>query len=220
VPRPDGGVRWTPTRQPVCLEHWPATPVPTEPAAAFTTVMNWTAARPLEWGGERWGQKDVELRRFLALPARVPGVPLAVAVGQTTGAPFPRAEAEACGWTVLDPAACVPDWRAYRAFVGASRGEFSVAKETYVKAGTGWFSCRSACYLAAGRPVVAQDTGWSRHLPAGAGLLAFDDLDGAADALRRVARDAAAHGRAARRIAEECFDARRVLADMLAHAGA
>ncbi len=217
---PGCGVRWIPTRQPICLGCWPATPVPADAAAAFTTVMNWTAARPLDWDGETWGQKDVELRRIFALPERVPSVPLCVAVGQTTGAPFPRDEAEGHGWRVLDPAICASGWRAYRDFIAASRGELSVAKESYVKARTGWFSCRSACYLASGRPVVTQDTGWSRHLPTGWGLLAFDDLDSAADAVRRVSRDPAAHGRAARRIAEECFDARHVLADLLAHAGA
>jgi glycosyltransferase involved in cell wall biosynthesis len=121
---------------------------------------------------------------------------------------------------VLDPAACAPDWRAYQAFLAASRGELSVAKETYVKARTGWFSCRSACYLAAGRPVVTQDTGWSRHLPSGCGLLAFDDVEGAAEAIRRVEREPAVHARAARRVAESCFDARAVLARLLADAGA
>ena len=101
--------------------------------------------------------------------ARPPRSP--VAVGQTTGAPFPRAEAEAAGWAVLDPDVVAPDWRRYRAFLGSSRGELSVAKETYVKARTGWFSCRSACYLAAGRPVVTEDTGWTRTTPHGLGLL-------------------------------------------------
>src|SRR5206468_1137480 len=108
----------------------------------------------------------------------------------------------------------------YREFLCRSAGEFSVAKETYVKARTGWFSCRSACYLAAGRPVVTQDTGWSRFYPTGEGLFAFDDAAGAADALRQVAADAARHGRAARRVAEEFFDARRVLGNLLREVGA
>jgi hypothetical protein len=101
-----------------------------------------------------------------------------------------------------------------------SRGEFSVAKETYVKARTGWFSCRSACYLAAGRPVVAQDTGWSRVLPTGRGLFAFRGPDDAADALRAADADPAGHGRAARVIAEEYFDSRLVLDDLLDRIGA
>ena len=213
---PDVGVDWIPTRQPVCLDRW--TPQ-AGPGGTWTTLMNWTAAPPLDWSGETWGQKDVTFREIEGLPARVPGLPLAVAVGQTTGAPFPRAEAEAAGWTVLDPDVVAPDWRRYRAFLGSSRGELSVAKETYVKARTGWFSCRSACYLAAGRPVVTEDTGWTRTTPHGLGLLPFHDAASAAEALRAVEADYAAHARAAREIAEAHFDGRRVLADLLAAVG-
>lgn len=220
-----GNIRWRPTRQPVCLEHWGATALPETTgvrAAAFTTLMNWTAAKPLDYAGETWGQKDVEFRRFFQLPARVPEIPLAVAVGQTggAGAPFPAAEASAAGWQVLDPAQVAPDWRAYRDFIHRSSGEFSVAKETYVKARTGWFSCRSACYLASGRPVVTEETGWSKYLPNDCGLLAFADEDGAVEALQRVAAEPERHARAARRIAAEHFDSNRVLTRMLVEAEA
>jgi hypothetical protein len=224
---PDCGLAWRPTRQPVCLPHWRATAPPTLDddeisRPAYTTLMNWTAARPLQYGGETWGQKDVEFRRFINLPTLAPDVTLAVAVGQTGGAgePFPSNEARAAGWRVLDPQACAPDWRSYRLFIEGSRGEFSIAKETYVKGRTGWFSCRSACYLAAGRAVVTQDTGWSKHLPEGEGLLAFDDVEGAAEALRRVESDPARHSRAARAVAEEHFDSARVLTSLLAETGA
>ena len=214
---PAAGVAWTPTRQPVCLDRW--RPQPPRPGGAWTTLMNWSAAPPLRYAGETWGQKDVAFRQVEGLPARVPGVPLALAVGQTTGAPFPRAQAEGHGWAVLDPDAVAPDWRQYRAFLEGSRGEFSVAKETYVKGRTGWFSCRSACYLAAGRPVVTEDTGWSAVLPHGLGLLPFSDAASAAEAVRAVEADHAAHARAARELAEAHFDGRRVLADLLASAG-
>lgn len=224
---PDCDINWRPTRQPVCLPHWRATAPPAVAAneisrPAYTTLMNWTAAPPLHHAGETWGQKDVEFRRFIELPDLAPGVALAVAVGQTGGAgePFPASESLAAGWRVLDPRDCAPDWRSYRSFIESSRGEFSVAKETYVKGRTGWFSCRSACYLAAGRPVVTQDTGWSKHLPEGVGLLAFDDVEGAARALRRVESDPARHSRAARAVAEEHFDSARVLTSLLAEAGA
>lgn len=224
---PDCDINWRPTRQPVCLAHWRATAPPTVAAneisrPAYTTLMNWTAAPPLRYAGETWGQKDVEFRRFNGLPGRAPGVALAVAVGQTGGAgePFPADESLAAGWRVLDPRDCAPDWRSYRSFIESSRGEFSIAKETYVKGRTGWFSCRSACYLASGRPVVTQDTGWSKHLPEGAGLLAFDDVEGAALALSRVESDPARHSRAARAVAEEHFDSTRVLSSLLAETGA
>ncbi len=219
---PDCGIAWRPTRQPVLLDLWPAAaPVRDRAGSAYTTVMNWTAGKALEHAGTTWGQKDVEFRRLFGLPSSVPGIPLAVAVGQTGGAgePFPAEEARAAGWRVLDPEACAPDCDGYRAFIAGSLGELSVAKETYVKARTGWFSCRSACYLASGRPVVTQDTGWTAHLPAGRGLLAFDTLEEAADALRRVEGDPAAHARAARALAEEHFDSRRVLTQMLRETG-
>ncbi|HEX7177699.1 MAG TPA: hypothetical protein VF240_20740 [Pyrinomonadaceae bacterium] len=222
---PDCGIEWRPTRQPVCLQHWRATPphsgAVNDEGAAYTTLMNWTAARPLQHDGETWGQKDVEFRRFLHLPSLAPEVTLAVAVGQTggTGEPFPAAEARAAGWRVLDPEVCAPEWRSYRDFIEASRGEFSVAKETYVKARTGWFSCRSACYLASGRAVVTQDTGWSKFLSSSEGLLAFDTPEGAGDALRRVEADPARHSAAARAVAEEHFDSSRVLSSLLAEMG-
>lgn len=217
---PSCGIDWRPTRQPVCLAHWPARELPADPGSAYTTVMNWSAAPPLDFEGEKWGQKNVELMRLLDLPREVPEIPLAIAVGQTTGAPFPREEAQRNGWTVYDPQQCAPDWDAYRHFIYDSRGEFSVAKQTYVKGRTGWFSCRSACYLAAGRPVITQDTGWSRHLPSGQGLLAFEDRRQAVDALHHVESDPASHARQARKIAEEYFDSDLVLGKLLREIGA
>jgi len=216
---PAGGHRWIPTRQPVCLEHWPETPQPPLSESSYTTLMNWTAGKPLVFEGETWGQKDVEFRRFMSLPRCVPGISLAVAVGQTTGAPFPSGDAEAAGWTVLDPSQCAPDTGSYRSFLQKSRGEFSVAKETYVKAHTGWFSCRSACYLASGRPVIAQDTGWSRIFPTERGLFPFEDFAAAAEALRAAEADPVLHSKAARNIAREFFDSRHVLAGLLKEIG-
>jgi hypothetical protein len=216
---PTFGVSWRPTRQPVCLGEWSPTPPPRTQDAAYTTLMNWTAAPPLLFEAETWGQKDVECRRFFSLPCDVPGIPLGMVVGQRSCDPFPAHFARRLGWRILDPAEYAPDWRTYRAFIEQSRGEFSVAKETYVKARTGWFSCRSACYLAAGRPVITQDTGWSRNLPTGRGLIAFRDPGEAADALRRVEGDPVGHGRAARQLAEEFFDSRRVLSDLLRQVG-
>jgi hypothetical protein len=212
---PDTGVQWRATRQPICLEHWPVTPLPRNADAAFTTVMNWTAGKPLLHDGESWGQKDVEFLRLLDAPRRV-RAPLAVAVGQTTGAPFPAELATRAGWRVLDPDVSVPDWATYRGFIQASLGEFSVAKEAYVKARTGWFSCRSACYLASGRPVVTQDTAWTRHIPSGRGLIGFVTPDDAAAGLDNVLSDPVGHAESARTIAEEFFDAPRVLGDLLA----
>ncbi len=213
---PTCALNWRPTRQPVCLDYWKATPP--DKKAALTTLMNWTAAKNLNYDDELWGQKDVEFRKFIELPKAVPATRLTVAVGQTgeTGNDaFPIDEAEKNGWHVLSPNACAENWIDYQNFIKDSLGEFSIAKETYVKGLTGWFSCRSACYLAAGRPVITQETGWSKFIPTGEGLFAFDNRESAAEAIRQVTGEPEKHSRAARRIAEEYFDSRKVLSAML-----
>ena len=212
---PDCGVNWKPTRQPICLTRWRKCPPVTDTNAAYTTVMNWSAGPPLNYDNDTWGQKDIEFQRMIDLPSAVPDIPLALAVGGLRGRKFPAEEVVNAGWRLIDPASTCGDWRSYRSFIEQSRGEFSVAKETYVKGRTGWFSCRSACYLASGRPVVAQETGWSRQIPTGEGLFAFEDQHEAVGALRRVAAEPARHSRAARLIAEDFFDSRRVLTKLL-----
>ncbi|HEY2474941.1 MAG TPA: glycosyltransferase [Candidatus Cybelea sp.] len=212
-------LEWYPTRQPILLDRWPVTDSPAEGAHCYSTVMNWNRDHDLRFEGERWGQKDVEFMRFFNLPRRVPEIPLGVAVSQAPESQFPTTAAREAGWIVLDPAACAHDARSYQEFIVASRGEFSVAKNTYVKAQTGWFSCRSSCYLAAGRPVVTQDTSWSRQLPNGRGLLAFHDEQSAVEALREVESDPKGHSKAARAIAHDYFDSKRVLREMLDRMG-
>jgi hypothetical protein len=217
---PDGGVRWTPTRQPVCLEHWPATPVPTEPAAAFTTVMNWTAARPLEWAGERWGQKDVELRRFLALPGARPRRPARRRRRPDDRRAVPARRGRGRGWTVLDPAACVPTG-APTARSSARRGASSrwPRRRTSRRAPAGSPAARRATSPLGGRSSRRTPAGRATSRPAPA---CSRSTTSTAPPTRSGGWRATPPrtGRAARRIAEECFDARRVLADMLAHAGA
>ena len=112
-----------------------------------------------------------------------------------------------------------PDPWQYRDYICTSKAEFSVAKQAYVATRSGWFSCRSVCYLASGRPVVVQDTGFSDLIPTGKGLLTFTDLDSAVTALERVERDYNLHAAAARDVAMEQFDARRVLGDLLRRIG-
>jgi hypothetical protein len=212
---PQCGIAWLPVRQPVCLSEWQVSTDRGASRPVFTTVMNWAATKALTFGGETWGQKDVEMMRFLDLPGLASGVRLALAVNQTTGTPFPTTLFREHGWDVLDPYECASDWRSYRAFLSSSNGEFSVAKETYTKSRTGWFSCRSACYLASGRPVVAQETGWSSYIPTGSGLFAFGDVTAAAEALATIQSDKVRHSRAAREIAEEFFSSQKVLGSLL-----
>lgn len=214
---PAAGFRWRPTRQPVVLDWFPVATEP--PREVFTTVMNWTSYKPCEFAGETWGQKDVEFEKFLDLPAHTPQ-PFELACGKGPGNKRPTDRLLQNGWTIIEPDVQLPDpWR-YRDYLRHSRGEWSIAKEGYVKSRSGWFSCRSACYLALGRPCVLQDTGWSRHYPTGQGLLAFTTLAEAVAGLAAVNRDWAAHAAAARRVAEECFDARRVLGRLLEEIGA
>ena len=205
---PLSGHRWRPTRQPIVLSEWAGrAPRPD----VFTTVMNWTSYKPVDFDGRSYGQKDVEFMRFVDLPGRVaPGV-LEVAVNAGKTRRTPRELLMHRGWQVVDPDLVCADADGYRDYIQSSYAEWSVAKNGYVQGQCGWFSCRSACYLAAGKPVVVQDTGFSAVLPVGAGLLAFTTPDEAVAAIAAVRADYAAHSAAARAIAVEYFDADRVL---------
>ncbi len=214
---PCAGQQWRPTRQPVVLKYWPGTSLPS--SAPYTSVFNWTAAKEFEFRGRLWGQKNVEFMRFLHLPGKAPDVSFRIAVGQTTGDVFPAATARDEGWDILDAQTVAPNPDSYRDFIRSSRAEFSVAKHTYVQAKTGWFSCRSVCYLASGRPVVTQDTGWSSVIPNGCGLFAFSNPEEALDAVQQIERDPDRNARAARKVAEEAFDSNKVLDTMLAELG-
>ena len=127
----------------------------------------------------------------------------------------PAQELRQLGWDLVEPQEVVPDHSAYRSFLTNSRGEWSVAKHGYMEGRTGWFSCRTACYLAAGRPAVVQETGWSRHLPSDRGVLPFTTLDEAAEGLGKVTRNYSEHSKAAREIALEFFDAKKVCQELL-----
>ncbi len=206
---PKGGARWLPTRQPVVLDLW--SPVPVEPSAPFTTVMNWSAYGEHEYGGRVYGQKDREFEPYFDFPRKT-GEPMELALHAPASI---RERLRSGGWRIADPmqVARTPD--SYQEYLRRSRGEFSVAKHGYVTTRCGWFSDRSSGYLASGRPVILQDTGFGDHLPTGRGLLAFRTPDEAAAAVREVCSNGEGHSRAARAIAEECFDSNRVLTDLL-----
>lgn len=213
---PDTGHEWIHTLPPVALSAWnPAAAVSLD---AFTTVGNLRSYGPVEVDGVRYGQKAHSLRRLLDLPAAT-GESFAIALDADPGEPDLHA-LRRHGWRLLEPrtAAGTPD--RYAAFVRGSKAEIGVAKEGYVLSRCGWFSDRSAVYLASGRPVVAQDTGFGESLPVGAGLFAFADTDAAAAAMETLTADYGRHARAARAIAEEHLDARRVLARLLREVGA
>jgi hypothetical protein len=178
--------------------------------------MNWRAYAPVEWEGEAWGQKDAEFPIVRDLPSRLPGLDLELAVG---GRNVPRDDLRAAGWNVSDPLEATRTvWR-FRDYIAASRAELTVAKQCYVRSGSGWFSERSANYLAAGRPVVMQDTGWSAHVPASAAVRPFRTTEEAEAAVRAVEADPVAAGQAAREVAAAYFDSELVLGKLLSDAG-
>lgn len=209
---PDDGFAWRPTRQPVVLDAWPSAPPP--PDAPFSTVMHWRTRSSVDYMGEHYGTKEDSFGPYLDLP-RIVARPLELALG---GKEAPRDLLVRSGWRLRDPRAAASDPAAYQRYIGASRAEFGVAKHGYVASRSGWFSERSACYLAAGRPVVTQETGFGDHLPTGSGLLAYGSPAEAADGVARVDADFEVHSTAAREIAHDFFDHERVLKDLVEHA--
>jgi len=227
------GYSWRPTRQPVVLGQWCLSP---PQRGVYSTVMSWTSYEPLVFQGKVYAQKDWEFRRFVDLPARIAPTRIELAVNhidhaewQTTDVPQ-RADESRDGaspgmsiaralalhkWSIVDPVKFCGSLDDYRRYIQSSRGEWSVAKNGYVQGRPGWFSERSACYLAAGRPVIVQDTGFDAVLPVGEGILPFSTVEEAAEAIAEVERDYSRHSRAAREIAAMYFDAGHVLTRLL-----
>jgi GT2 family glycosyltransferase len=205
-----------PTRQPVVLDFWTGRSPSTR---LFTTIGNWQQLwRELERDGEIYSwSKDVEFRKVIDLPRRT-GEVFELALG-SVGSDDKRFLVDH-GWRLCDPAAISGDPDAYRDYILASAAEFTVAKDQNVRFRTGWFSDRSATYLAAGRPVVTQDTGFGQVIPTGEGLFAFSTVDEAAAAVEAIRGDYPRHARAASEIAREYFDSARVLGNLLEQVGA
>jgi hypothetical protein len=213
---PDAGYRWHPTRPPVAVELW-AGQAPTR--RTYTTVGRWNETqRDLEYAGQtfQW-RKRTEWLRCLDLPRRT-GAEFELAM-DVSNVPGDLAVLRAHGWQVVEPRLVSADpWR-YRDYVRDSRGEFTVAKELNVRLRSGWFSDRAACYLAAGRPVVEQDTGFGDVLPLGPGLHAFRTVSDAAAAIVAIERDYAAAAAHAATVAQEYLRADRVAGKLLAVVG-
>lgn len=207
---PDDGIAWQPTRQPVVLDAWPTQP--SREGGRFTTVMQWESYPPRAYGGMTFGMKSQSFAPYMDLPRMLPTHELEIALG---GERAPRIELVRRGWSVVDSLEVTQDPWAYQAYIHGARGEWSVAKHGYVAAKTGWFSERSACFLASGKPVIVQDTGLSALLPTGQGLLTFSTADDAAEALNAVEAEYESHCFAARRLAESHFASDVVLPALL-----
>jgi hypothetical protein len=211
---PPNGFSWKPTRQPVHLPLWAAPKAPG--GTAYTTVTNWNAYGGIEFDGVVFGGKDEEFRRFADLPALL-SRPALLALPCTASS---GAEAASLlrghGWRVCDALPVTADIAAYVRFLQESWAEIGIAKNGYVRSRSGWFSERDANYLACGRPVLTQETGFSDWLPTGTGVVAFSTLEEACAGDEAITKDYDRHCRAALRLAQDWFDARHVLRDLLA----
>ena len=217
-PVPTHNMKWLPTRQPVVTDLWKTNRAPSR-AAVFTSVANWSTSglKDITWRGEKYlWSKSREFLRFLAAPKKA---------GETfelaTNIPDAKTRAKFLrnGWRFHSPLQLSVDYWLYRDYVRRSRGEFTVAKDQYVRLNTGWFSDRSACYLAAGRPVIIQQSGFTQHYGNDGGLFAFNSIREIVEAVKAINADYARHSRAARYIAREVFEAEKVLGSLLDRTG-
>lgn len=213
LPRLD--IKWIPTRPIATLSNWDSVrQTPIAPNAPFTTVMSWDYfPGKLEYNGVEYHGKPPEYERFRTLPLKnKTGVGLALAVG---GHKTPKEQIVKDGWGLIDARQMTLTPDSYMDFIAQSAGEWSIAKNVFVGMRTGWFSCRTACYLAAGRPAVVQETGWSKFVPAGAGVHAFSTMEEALAGLDRIASRPENERRAAYDVARDFVSPQAVLPKML-----
>jgi len=217
-PVPTHGFKWLPTRQPVVTDLWKTQRAPPR-AAVFTSVANWSTSglKDITWRGDKYlWSKSREFLRFISAPKKS-GETFELATNiedEKTRAKFLRS-----GWRLHSPLQLSVDYWLYHDYIRRSKGEFTVAKDQYIRLNTGWFSDRSACYLAAGRPVIIQETGFTKIYGGKAGLLSFRSLSEIVDAVKIINADYAKHSRAARTLAREFFEAENVLKSILDRAG-
>jgi hypothetical protein len=214
---PTCGLDWITTPQPVVLARWPV--AERIRYQALTTVGNWRGYGSIEYQGVFYGQKAHSLRQFITLPTLtdekfMPAFAIHADEKQDLAALARN------GWQLLDPTEVAGTPASYQRFIQESKAELGIAKSGYVAARCGWFSDRSVCYLASGRPVIAQETGFSEFLPTGQGLFSFSTAEKALAGIDAINGDYTRHARAARAIAEECFDSDKVLTRLLQHIGA
>jgi hypothetical protein len=217
-PVPRHGFKWHATRQPIVTDLWKTNRVPKR-AAVFTSIANWSTSglKDITWRGRKYlWSKSREFLRFAAAPKRAgEAFELATNIQDLCA----REKFERNGWRLVSPLQMSIDYWHYRDYIQQSKGEFTAAKDQYVRLNTGWFSDRSACYLAAGRPVITQETGFTKNYGGDAGLLAFRSLGEIADAVKKINSDYPKHSGAARQIAREIFEAKKVLKSLLDRAG-
>ena len=212
-PIPTGDIDWHATRPAVVLDDWPV--VEGLGRGVFTTVATWRGPYgPVSWNGRTFGLKVHEFRRFLELPART-GQSFELALDIHRDEERDLALLHAHGWLLADPHSVAGNPLTFRGYVQNSSAEYSAAQGIYVETESGWFSDRTVRYLASGKPALVQDTGFSRNLPTGEGLIAFRTLDEAVAGVQSIVSDYERHSRVARSLAEEYFDSDKVLGRLL-----
>jgi hypothetical protein len=210
-------IPWRSIRPPVTLSYWPVDSAKT--CERFTTVANWRGPYgPIEHAGAVLGLKVHEFRRFLELPERVP-CPFEIALTIHEGDDMDRQRLLGNGWRLVNPATATSSPALFQQYIQESSAEFSAAQGVYVQTQSGWFSDRTACYLASGKPALVQDTGLGRNYPAGWGLVTFSTLEEAVKGAESILGDYAEHCLAARALAESHFDSAKVLGGLLDEIG-
>ena len=217
-PVPLHGFKWNATRQPIVTDLWKTSRAPKR-AAVFTSIANWSTSglKDIIWRKRKYlWSKSREFLRFVGAPKKAGETfELATNISNTQT----RKKFERNGWRLVSPLQMSVDYWLYRDYIHKSKGEFTVAKDQYVRLNTGWFSDRSACYLAAGRPVITQETGFTKNYGGDAGLLAFRSLGEIGEAVKKIRTDYKKHSGAARQIARDVFEAKIVLKSLLDRAG-
>ena len=207
---------WKKTRPPVILDCWPVTndPHPTH----FTTIATWhNRGKDLWFRGEsyQWS-KHHNFLSLVQLPQQTTQpLELAVEIDDVNE----LATVQRHGWRLTNPLAVSQDMDVYHQYIDTARGEFTVSKDAVVRTKSGWFSDRSVCFLAAGKPVVTQETGFEKYIPTGHGLFAFKNQDDICAAFETINHDYARHARAAHEIAQEYFAAEKLLRKILDEVG-
>ena len=218
---PTRDFNWLPTRQPVVTDLWCAgaeAPTP-DRAALFTTICNWSTSgkKDIVWKDSNYlWSKSLEFLRFIEAP-KLSGEPFEMATDIKKEGELELFRQN--DWKLVMPHDLSVDWNGYRDYIRNSKGEFTCAKDQYIRLNTGWFSDRTACYLAAGRPVITQETGFTAHYGGKEGLLAFTTMEEIVDAVAAIRADYKKHSRAALEIAREVFEAEKVLKSLLDRAG-
>ncbi len=218
---PTRDFNWLPTRQPVVTDLWCAgaeAPTP-DRAALFTTICNWSTSgkKDIVWKDSNYlWSKSLEFLRFIEAP-KLSGEPFEMATDIKKEEELELFRQH--DWKLVMPHDLSVDWNGYRDYIRNSKGEFTCAKDQYIRLNTGWFSDRTACYLAAGRPVITQETGFTAHYGGKEGLLAFTTMEEIVDAVAAIRADYKKHSRAALEIAREVFEAEKVLKSLLDRAG-